>query len=245
MDSEEKTQIAYVAIGVFIVALFGMIWTKHRRATHKDVNADDMINKINSERVEGERRAQQRYVEESRERARAAGAGNPAVWTPKYPDFPSDLDEQTAKSAIETCGFFREPVTVMLPKQFRANLYDLATHQYPALPIAIREGLVQLSPPFDPNNDSGDPRRMITVVVPSLSTSEVGDDYRVDLGYRRVDTVHATTVRPDTVNVAITWSVQASNAADLAPEGQSRNSGATLQKVDNAWRASFRGVTCQ
>ena len=243
MDDDEKVRLAYMAIGVVVVVLFGMIWTRHHRATRKELNADDMLNKINNERIERDNARTARVREAALERQRAAG--NPAVWTPKYPDLPSDLDEQTVKTAIETCGFFREPVIVMLPRQFRANLYDFETHQYPALPIAIREGLVQLDPPFDPNNDSGDPHRMITVLVPSLSTSEVGDDYRVDLGYRRVETVHAKTVAANSVGLEVIWTVQASNAADLLPEGEARTGNAYVQRLDNRWRANFRGLVCQ
>ena len=135
----------FIIIGVVFVVIFGLMWTKHIRESRAKFNPDDMLNEINNKGTN--LRRQLREEQASIQRAQNRAAMTAAAITPKLP---SDLDEDRIKTLIGECSYFRDSVTVDIPKTLQANIYRLTLDHYPAISMAAVEHLIEFDPPFNP-----------------------------------------------------------------------------------------------
>lgn len=236
-EAPQRTPVSLIAVGVLMLILAGLVWTKHRHdAKRAEPTADDMLNNINNAQIAKAKERRTRAIAEAQKQESAMTP----VAHPNDPRLPSDLDEQMIRGMIETCGFFNERVTAALPKSYSSSLYEWTMQRYPALPMAITDHLVDL--------ERG-PTTKVTLTAPAiLVTPETEDEYHLDVGRRRIDTMMIKQVYDTSVQVTFSWTTERPEGADLAPEGRDRSGGADLVKSGSRWVAGSvwrtqRGIT--
>jgi hypothetical protein len=250
-----------VFAGIFIVVVAGLVWTNHHQAARAKVNPDDILNEINNKG--SNLRRQLREEQASIHRAQARAAMTAEAITPKLP---ADLDESQITGLIQSCSYFSDRITVDVPKKFQVNIYGFTVHDYPALPMAAVEHLIEFDPPsFNPSNaaryapNPAYPGDTITVKIVPYAYSKVdvseGDNvYHFGLGRRRISITRATVTSESAVNVSFTWGFDNNAGASLAPEREDRNGAAEIQKTMGGWslmrmwrntRSGSTSIPCQ
>lgn len=231
-----------VFVGIFIVVVLGMVWTNHHKAARANVNPDDILNEINNKG--SNLRRQLREEQAAIHRAQARAAMTSEAVTPKLP---ADLDEVQITGLIQSCNYFSDRITVDVPKKFQVNIYGFTLRDYPALPMAAVEHLIEFDPPsFNPTDakryapNPAYPGDWVTVkIVPyAYSKVDVSEDdnvYHFGLGRRRISITRATPTSESAVSVAFTWGFDNNAGASLAPEREDRNGAAEIQKTASGW----------
>lgn len=253
--------VPLVIVGAVILVIVGLMWTSHHQAARAKVNPDDILNEINNKGSNLRRQLREEQVAIQRAQARASMTAN--AITPKLP---SDLDETQIAGLIESCSYFSDRITVDVPKKFQVNTYGFTLHDYPALPMAAVEHLIEFDPPsFNPSNaaryapNPAYPGDWVTVKIVPYAYSKVdvseGDNvYHFGLGRRRISITRATPTSESAVNVGFTWGFDNNAGASLAPEREDRSGAAEIQKTVSGWsvmkiwrnsRTSSTNIPCQ
>ena len=242
-ESSRKIPVPFLIVAVFFVIVFGLIWTRHSREQRSKASADDLLNDINNKGAalrEDLRKSQDARIRAQRRAAMAAAANAPK------PELPADLDTERIKNFIDQCRYFSDVVTVDVPKQFHEGIYGLTLDQYPALPIAGIDKLVEFDPPFNVSQagkyrDPANAGRLINVKVSSDAYSKVdvhedNDVYHFGLGRRRVEITQVVPEPESGVTAIFKWDFDQSGGARLAPERQDRAGAVRLRRTDGVWR---------
>lgn len=225
-----RVPVSIVAVIAVVLILLGFAWTKHHRdARTAAPTMDNMLDSINNQQLSKARERQARLTAEAERRAQAT---SPRL-DPSQPIIAPGLDAGMARGIIEQCSYFNQRIVVALPKSFSASLWQWNTEHYPALAAAISYHLVEV--------DRGSTVTVKLTAPAVLIAPETADEYHLDLGRRRVETVTASEVRDTYVNVTITWSFENPEGASLAPERGERAGTAELVRLGNAW--SLRRVS--
>lgn len=212
-----------------VVVVIGLIWTKHSRDARANASSsvDETINQINNAGTKLRSNLQNRGN-------RSGNVVHASVMSPGS-RLPAGLDEDKIRDLIESCSFFQTDASVEIPKQIDGRSYSLGLNGS-ALAIAFRDHLIEFDPPIDSNLPYGEP---VNVKVTQYASAKVlvsdnGGSYRFGLGRRHVKITSASTVNGG-VTTTFNWTVDQSDAADLAPEGVNPSGGADLQKTVNGW----------
>lgn len=223
-EPPQRTPVSLIAVGLLVLILAGLVWTKHRHDVRSAApTTDEMLNNINNAQIAKAKERRTRAVADAQKQESAMTP----VTHPNDPRLPSDLDEQMIRGMIETCGLFNERVTAALPKSYSSSLYEWTMQRYPALPMAITDHLVDL--------ERG-PTTKVTLTAPAILVApETEDEYHLDMGRRRIDTVMLKQVYDTSLQVTFSWTTERPEGADLAPEGRDRSGGADLVKSGNRW----------
>jgi len=219
---------SYVAVALVFIVILGFIWTKHTRDSRaKSSGIDEAINQINNNgsKLRGD----------LQNRSNRAGGVVRASAMASSSRLPADLDESKIRDMIESCSFFQNDVGVDIPKRVQAGAY-LNLSSSAALATAVRDHLIEFDPPMDSNLSYG---QEVNVFVTQYASAKVlvsdnGATYRFGLGRRHVQITGAHQ-SDNTVNATFTWTLDQSDAADLAPEGVSPSGGADFQQSVNGW----------
>jgi len=123
----------------------------------------------------------------------------------------------------------------------------LIEHDYPAIPMAAVEHLIEFDPPsFDFREASrhlpnpAQPGETVTVkVLPGASSKvDVSEDasvYHFGLGRRRIEITRAEATTESTATVTFKWGFDNNAGANLSPERSHRTGGADLQRGTDGW----------
>jgi hypothetical protein len=217
-----------VAAGLVVIVIIGFVWTKRSRESRPKNNTDEIINQINNSGAKL-RSDLQNKANRGRNVAQASAMSSASK-------LPADLDESKIRDIIESCSFFQSDVSVDIPKRLDARSYSLGLNRAAAVGIAARDHLIEFDPPIDSNLLYGEP---VNVKVTQYASSKVtvidnGDSYRFGLGRRHVNITSAYKVNQG-VTATFTWTLDQSDAADLAPEGPNPAGGADLQHTASGW----------
>lgn len=218
----------FIVIGLVIATILGFIWTRHHRATKKDLDTDAMINDINNKGANLRRQLREEQAAISRAQARAqmtAGAITPAK-------LPADFDEAKIREMLDACSFFQERVKIEVPRQVQSYGMDYN----PSVRAALAEHLIE----FDPPTNSVPPGTTVNVkVTPSayskVDVSEEPAVYHFSLGRRRVEITRTVPTSESSVSVNFTWTFDQNGAPSLAPEGDSRSGTADVRRTADGW----------
>jgi hypothetical protein len=204
--------------GVALFVLLGILWTIHRHTTRAhDADALDVdINEINRRGIAPrgalrdlrQKRITSAGLDREAEARRAAGAAVASLW--------AGLPQDDATRMIERTDAMKAALTVMLPKEFTKNLYNLYLERYPALFPAVRDGVVEFDPPLasinrDPHPGPVDYRANTETIRVNLTSrgrapfSSGADGYVATFGSRRVTAITGASSVGDHAYVQFTW----------------------------------------
>lgn len=161
----------------------------------------------------------------------AAAAGAPA--------------EEEIREQIEACSYFQDDLTVTLPKTVSPGLMRLTAESSPGVVLAANMGLIEFDPPFDASQAARylpDPTRPGQTSVVTLGTAaaglpifDAGNEYRMELGRRRVETITNIYRSPSKVTAVYRWTVGAPELVNFAPDHQFRTGGADFANTAEGW----------
>lgn len=159
------------------------------------------------------------------------------------PADPNEITDDQIKALIEECAFFRERLTVRLPKSVSAGLMGL---EDPRLTLAANMGIVEFDPPFDASAAS----RYLPNPANRGQTSEVrlgpnapgaisdrGDAFELDLGRRRVETLSDVQRSADKIGLFYRWTIEEPELRYFAPDHDDFMGGAELRRTADGWNA--------
>ncbi|HEY2323197.1 MAG TPA: hypothetical protein VGJ82_10090 [Thermoanaerobaculia bacterium] len=240
VEGHQRIPTPLIIAGAIVFILIGLIWTAHRRSARasekSDMSAmlDDINNKGKAERDRLRDEAEKGYRAAQHDQAVASAAAANAAR-----QLPPTITEADLRTLIEQDVFFQEHVLVSVPKSFSSREYASVARQYPALTGAIREGLIEFDPPFDPKAP-GRTDRQIYVHVPPLALYKVPtindrpDTYELDLGRRRLADVTIENAADFAIAAAFTYDYEQSVGSALLDV--KRVGHASLKRAADGWR---------
>ena len=238
---EQRVPASLIIAGVIVFVIIGLVWTAHRRAARAsekngDMTAllDDINNKGQAERERIRNEAQKGYRAAEHDQAVAAAAAAKIAR-----QLPPTITEADLRALIEQDAFFQDNVTASVPKAFTAGDYSSVARQYPALPGALKEELIEFDPPFDPKARPTD--TYIQGHVPSMALYNVaaandrGDTYEFDVGRRRLDTLTIHSAGDFKIEAAFSYTYEHPAGRALLP-GVKAYGHASLTRGASGWR---------
>ena len=216
--------------GLAAAVVFGFIWTAHRRATRTTPNLDDQLNAINVKRIERQR---QQRAQEPRS---AAPVRYPAPLPPEL--------ESAARFALERCGWFSQPITFEVPKEFKKASYQELVRKDPMIAGLVRLHFIDLQPSLaNSMPDDTIEARLTMQVRGTMQVTEGSDWYRFDVGRRRLGELRANTnVTESRMLVGFDWSFENAIAEELT-DLKGRSGYGTLYPEGGAWRVAEASIT--
>lgn len=209
---------------VFVMIVFGVLWTKSRRdaRANRDLRKEGMamLDDINSKAVKERQR-----LEEEAERAKKFAAAMSE--TPKPVKRPIGMDEADATRLIEQCSGFRERSSIKFPRVYHQGV-DYS-HAYPMLAEALRLRIVEKSA-------DGAATLWPGPGVGGMVMLNQGDEYEIDLGFRRVQEITSLSGGVDRANAEFRWMWQGRVAAETLLTDDTYTGKAELVKKEGSWR---------
>ncbi|MGZ8709909.1 MAG: hypothetical protein ACXW28_06770 [Thermoanaerobaculia bacterium] len=215
---------AVLFLVVFLLLVFGGLWTKSRRdaRANRDLRKEgmSMLDDINRKAVKERQR-----LEEEAERANKIAAAMSEI--PKPVKRPIGMDEADATRLIEQCSGFRERASIKFPRVYQEGLDYSGT--YPRLAEALRLRIVEKSA-------DGTATLWPGPGVGGIEILNQGDEYEIDLGFRRVQEITALSGGVDRANADFRWMWQGRVAAETLLTDDTYTGIAELVKNEGSWR---------
>jgi len=237
---QQRVPMPLIIAGAIVFIVIGVIWTAHRRSVRAsgkdDMTAmlDDINTKGQVERDRIRNEVETGYRAAEHDQAVAAAAAAKAAR-----QLPPTITEAALRELIEQDAFFQESVVTLVPKVFDARNYASVVRQYPAIPGALREQLIEVDPPFDPKVRRPTDAQ-IEVHVPSTAFYKVamirdrGDSYEIDVG-RRLDTLTIESAGDFKIEAAFLYTYEHPVGATLLPDVKTRGH-VSLTRGADGWR---------
>ncbi len=219
-----KVSRTIVFVALFLVLVFGVLWTKSRRDARasRDLRGEgmSMLDDINKKGAKERRR-----LEDEAERAKKIAGAMSEM--PKPVKRPIGMEEADATRLIEQCAGFRERASIKLPRIYdeRLRYHDA----YPALAEALRLRIVEKS-------TDGTGTLWPGPGVGGMVILNQGDEYEIDLGFRRVQEITSLSGGVDRATANFRWMWQGRVAAETLLTGDTYTGIAELVKKEGSWR---------